>query len=192
MGSGFFAARCSSGGGIPAPHLSIPLRVQPLPGEFLCCSNPGKLPVPCSFGELLCSLEQRELFAAGSPRFPQAPLLAQDAVPGWLAGKGWCREPPGPAASSLPWGRVVTQKCHLWVFQETEMGPCRIQEENAKVFPLPPITSLKWPKEEVLSARKNIWVIEKPWGQQHFTGLYRGSALVKDLPAFMHCPTNLN
>lgn len=89
-------------------------------------------------------------------------------------------------------GRVFTQKCHRWVFQEREMAPCRIQEENVKVFPLPPIINLKWPKEEVLSAHKNVWLTEKPRRQQHFTGLYRGSALVKDLPVFMHCPTNLN
>lgn len=84
------------------------------------------------------------------------------------------------------------QTCHCWVFQEREMAPCRIQEENVKVFHLPLRRNLKWPKEEVLSAHMNVCLIEKPQRQQHFAGLYRGSALVKDLPAFTHCPTNLN
>lgn len=64
--SGFVLPTVISGGGIRASHVSSPLGSQALSREFLCCSNPGEFPVTCSFGELLCSLEQRGRFAAGT------------------------------------------------------------------------------------------------------------------------------
>lgn len=97
--------RLGSGFEQPAPHLRSPLRSQPLPGELLCCSNPDKPPMSCSFGKLLCSFEWRERFSAGSPQFPGVPLLARVAVLGRLAGDGWCWWWEGPVASSLPWGK---------------------------------------------------------------------------------------
>lgn len=70
-----------------------------------CCSNHGKFPVTCSFGELLCSLEQRERFAAGSSQLLQGLLSTWSGVPGWLTSQGCCWEQKGLMAGSLPWGK---------------------------------------------------------------------------------------
>lgn len=68
------------------------------------------------------------------------------------------------------------------------MTPCRIREESMKIFLPYMIIYLKWPKEKVLSAHKNVWLTKKPQRQQHFTALYRGSALAKELASFYALP----
>lgn len=169
-----------SGGGSVLPMWAAPSGHSAFSREFLCCSNLGKFPVTCSFGEFLCSL--------AAPRSCRHHgLLEMVFQGGWLvmaaAGsrKGWW-----PAASHG--GRVFMQKCHSSVFQERQMAPCRIWEENMKIFLLYMIINLKWPKEKVLSTHKNVWLTEKPQRHQHFTGLYRGCVLAKELASFYALP----
>lgn len=154
--SGFVLPTVISGGRIQAPRVCSPLGSQPLSKEFLCCSNPGGFPVTHSFGELLCSAEQRERFAAGSPQFLRALLSAWDGGPGWLSGQGCCQEQRGLTVGSLPRGKGFhAEMSQLGLSGETD-GSLQNSRGKHENIPAYMIINLKWPKEKVLSTHKRL------------------------------------
>lgn len=129
---GFVLPTVISRGGIHAPHVSSPLWSQPLSREFLCCSN-----LACTFGELLCSLEKRERFAAGSSQLLQAPWSTWECVPGWLTGWGCCWEQKELTAGSLLWGKSFhAEMSQLGLSGETDGS---LQNSRGKHENIPPV-----------------------------------------------------
>lgn len=132
----FCAAHCNQWRGDPCSPCE-----QPLSREFQCCSNFGKVPVTCSFGEPLCSLEQRVRFAAGSSQLLWALLSTWDGVPGWLASQGCCWEQKGLMAGSLPWGKSFHAEMSQLGFSGETDGS--LQDLRGKHENIPPVCDNK-------------------------------------------------